>query len=449
MKYEPVSFYDVTGSYVYVLLGFFAQLYLLSSTAIYFTLEEELQEHLGLSKETIINYFAFFSILLLLISLTFKWTRPVKVEEALIVIFLWILLRNLMPKDCTCCQHAPPSVTLFHNNNNQGHSPEIPKAPRAPQEYRKENQEPSIEENEPPDKHEPITTTSVEGECDWQPFNLLYSVLCVLAMASSFLMNARHYWVSLIFTVVAIMLMIVTTLIPVSCNQFNQATVNTNLLKFTLYSIVWFLARRMRLTECVLIQQYHKSIEILYSYKDHQQNHLLCGVKHKNKRRKGTTNTCHHYHDECDDIARFIVDDSHSFIPRTLFEKLDTLCHVVLKQHHPQKQEAGAPHKSEMERARRFASQLHNMKQVHAIHCEFSGKRWMGSLFSWKHRFYDYEMQNIFDLTKTLWILNICPVFLVFVFFEYFLIHYHIYWNIKELTCLIQRVKVMHHIRDG
>lgn len=284
-------------------------------------------------------------------------------------------------------------------------------------------------------------------------------------------MNARDDMVSLGFTVTTIVLVILTTIIPVSCNRFDQADITTNLLKFTLYSIVWFLNRRMRLSERVVSIQYLKSMEILYSYDDSEQNHLLCGVKHDRvfiKKRKKTcqltsnNNTArrngnrllshHETSEECDSVAHYVgmagyagtMDQSCSsthLIPKPLFKNLDNLCHNVIHHNNPGSTSRAYKGKVDDGMARNFACQLRNLKKIHGIHNRFN------SFFSWKHRLYDSEIQNIFDLSKTLWILNICPVFLLFVFLEYLLLNYHTHTNIKELKCLIQHVKVMRHVQ--
>lgn len=445
-----ITFADVTNGYIYVLFGFLAHMYIICSGSIYFALEQEISSHLDVTKETLINYFAFFSIILLIISLALKWTWPIRIEEPLLVFFIWILLRNLIPKECLCCgattaesnQHlidalakaaaaaAPPTLTLI--------SPDT--APPTPQ--------PEItgeSKHKKPPEH-----------CPWQDFDLIYSVLCVTVMISSFLMNARNRIFSMFFTVLAIVLMIFTSLIPVSCNQLSVANANLNLLKFTLYSIVWFVNRRMRLTEHILFINYFKSIRILYSYQDCHQNHLLCGIKHNKTKKKRintatTTNNANtsyqrHCDDVCDDIAHFINGDEDCLIPRSLFNNLDELAKVVLKQK-PRCDKATGNAYVSTERVSQFAWQTHQMLKIHQIHCSFNAKRWFGNFFSWKHRSYNTDILNLFDLTKTFWILNVCPIFLVFVFIEYFLLLYHISWNIKELQCLIDRVEVMRHIR--
>lgn len=432
---RKVSFSDVTSSYVYVLLGFFGHLYIIFSTSLYFSIETELQQRTGLSKETLINYFACLSIIFLLFSLALKWTWPIKFEEAIIVICIWILLRNLLPKDCPCCNPPPPTVVLT------GDEVAVVVASQSPPSLGDGRTVATIneEEEKPPD----------DQGCQAEPFNTIYAVLCVIVMIASFIMNARSWLVSVLFTGLAIMLMIFTTLIPTSCNQFTQANVNTNLLKFTVYSVIWFNNRRKRLTEQVLVTQYRKGMHILYSYNDHQQNHLLCGVKHHhhpyNKLKKKKYKPRYqqqHLADQCDDIACFLCqEECDSLVPRPLFDRLERLsCAIIQPSDMSSRSYRG---RADIERARHFVCQLRNVKKIHDIHTRFC------DFFSWKNRSYDSEIQNIFDLTKTLWILNVCPIFLLFVFLEYILINYCIHSNIQELRCLIQRVKVMTHIRGA
>lgn len=374
---QQVEFGDITTRYIYVLFGLFAHLYIIFSSSIYFALEEEFQEYLGVSKEVVVNYFAFFSIILLLISLAFKWTAPIKVQEVLIVFFLWILLRNLIPKECIAGAECGDGTIFPH-------------------------------------------------------FNLLYSFLCVLVMLASFMMHARRYGVSVFFTIVAIGLMILTSVIPVSCNQLNNANINTNMLKFTLYSIVWFVNRRMRLTEQVLANQYVKSLRILYTHAYHtegeQTDHLMTSFE------------------ESDDFS----------IPTVLFEKLEYLTRSIA--HHRQQESkrkttgrdsnnssigAGKMSREEVHQKTMFRAQLNNLTRIYRIHREYKANRWFGGFFSWKNRFYETEILNIFDLARTLWILNVCPVFLIFSFIEYLLILYQTKWNIDELRRLIQVVELM------
>lgn len=450
-----ITFSDVTNGYLYVLFGFFAHLYIIFSSSIYFALEHEITHHLGITKETLINYFAVFSIIILLISRSLKWTWPIFIEDALIVLCIWILLRNLIPKECLCCS-AP--ILIIHStmaNVTDGAAPTPnPMPPNT-----------TINSNEdiPPDrgkKRDFIEEEDEESEhCPWHNFNIIYSVLCVIVMLSSFMMLARNYFISMFFTILAIVLMIFTSLVPVSCNQLNAVNANTNLIKFTFYSMIWFLNRRKHLSEQCLCAQYFKSFRILYSYEDCRQKHLLCGVKHtknSNKyrtKKKYTTTTLRHTEDVCDDISCFIEGDQDCLIPRPLFDNLEELCKVVLN-HRARCEKAAATAISNNNintehdhNVRHFAWQLHQIIKIQQINRSYNERRWFGNFFSWKHRFYDTDILHLFDLTKTIWILNVCPIFLLFVPLEYFLMTSHTSWNIQELQCLIERVKVMSHIR--
>lgn len=365
----PIKFGDITTRYIYVLFGLFAHIYIISSSSVYFALEGVFEETLGVQKDVIVNYFAFLSIILLLVSLALKWTWPIKVEECLIVILLWVLLRNLLPRECLCCG----------------------------------------------------ASTCVDSL--WFYFNIIYSVLCVCVMIASFMMHAQRYAITVFFTIVAIGLMIITTLIPVSCNQFDHTNINTNLLKFTLYSIVWFVNRRMRLTEQVLTNQYIKSLHILYTHA--------------------------HYTGDEDRIYHNNAGEDDCSIPTILFKRLESLSHSIIQQQQRNKREGkngigiGRLSREEVHKRTTFRAQLNNLARIHRIHREYKEKRWFGGFFSWKNRFYDTEVLNIFDLTKTLWILNVCPIFLVFTFIEYFLILYQTKRNIDELQRLIQVVELM------
>lgn len=429
---KSVNFSDVVNGYIYVLFGFIAHIYLVFSSSLYLSLFNKEALIVGVSNTTLVNYFALISIFILLFSLYSKWTWPFKVEEVLIVFFIWVLLRNILPKDCACCNPPPPTAESMGIHIDG----KAPTSTPTKEETSTDVLVSKIEE----DKIKPPEDCS-----GWQNSTILYSVLCVLVMLSSFLMNARNNAISIAFTVTTIVLVIFTTLIPTSCNQLNVADFNTHLIKFTLYSIVWFLNRRMRLSERILSIHYLRSIQILYTYEDTHQKHLLCGVTHKKRRKqfnyRGTLNR--HCHDECDEIDYFINECTleEALIPRPLFDKLDLLCNSVIMQKNPQGSSRLYRDRVDEVKARHHASQIRNVQKIHHIHHEYN------HFFSWKHRLYDPEIQNIFDLSKTLWILNVCPLFLLFVLLEYFLLNYHIHWNIKELKCLIRHVKVMRHIQ--
>jgi hypothetical protein len=447
-----IKFSDVTNRYIYVLFGFFAQLYIVASTSLYFSIQEQFQESLGISKETVINYFSFFSIIFLLLSLSLKWTWPIKIEEALIVIFIWILLRNLLPKDCLCCNtdtSGNPIVT------SEGEVQEQQVKYPSPPHLEKENEPAPL----PTSKKKRAGEEEQQTEnCPWPNFNVVYSILCVIVMLASFMMTSSHYIVSVLFTIVAIVLMIFTTLVPISCNQFNQSNLNENLLKFTLYSIVWFVNRRQRLTELVLTSEYLHGIHILYTYQDDCAQHLLCGAVHHKHKKSSPQNKKkpHNTIGECDEIANFIVNESSCSIPKLLFQKLERLHLSVTrfkeKEKEKMEQQQQKKHKQQQQQQQNaeirkrnymFNLQLSNMIKICGIHQRYKERRWFGGFFSWKYRAYDTELLNIFDLTKTLWILNVCPLFLVFVFIEYILILYHSKLNIDELRSLICVVKLM------
>ena len=83
---------------------------------------------------------------------------------------------------------------------------------------------------------------------------------------------------------------------------------------------------------------------------------------------------------------------------------------------------------------------------IYEIHQKSVEGRWLNSFFSWKNRFYDSNLQNIYDLTRTIWILNVCPSFLAFIVLEYLFIIYNIRWNKKELHDVMIRAKSMSFI---
>ncbi len=331
-------------------------------------------------------------------------------------------------------------------------------------------------------------TTATGDQCNWTVFTIVYSLLAVAPMLISFLINARSRWVSLLASVISLLLMIGATLIPISCNQFDPANVNLNLVKFTLYCIIWLINKQMRLTEIVLSNQYRRSIEwvMAYRYKRVAHRDALDELIYRNTSDEielyggdGTTQymstleeeSHYYYYYQPQGVTKPVVPQATSGRPSSsdeqplhIFRTLERL-QVNIKERNDkkirelvgggsgkkkgnqknQKRSLSVPAQLTREDIE-FNAILAHLLMISDVHRRSVEGRWLNSFFSWKNRFYDASLQNIYDLTRTIWILNVCPGFLAFILLEYLFIIYNIRYNKIELAEVMIRAKSMSFI---
>jgi hypothetical protein len=230
---QPLRYADLATHYVWVLCGLFAHIYITFAVSLYF--EMGLHLELGISRESLVTYFSLLSIVLLLLTMNTHLSWPLRVEEALLVIFAWILLGNLIARDCMCC--APPvELPLL-----------APTASLA--------QAPSLGEVYAPLDPVVVILTPPAG-LSFGSVDLLYTLLCLVLLGLGFALDARSQPLVLAALCLVVALIVAALLLPLSCNQFTFIDYNILLLKFTLFNIVWYYQRYLRLTERVLLDTY-------------------------------------------------------------------------------------------------------------------------------------------------------------------------------------------------
>ncbi len=508
-KDSDLKFHDVINRYGYLLSGLAAVIYLIFTSTFFWWLQEDIGD--TLQQYGIVNYFCIFSIIVLCISIARQWSWPIKVDEALLVVFLWVLITNLLPRDCPCCaDNTPPIEDLSVKQQpdvqtNQEKSVEkqdidtntvvalVKEPDKAPAATAKKQQQ-QFKSNPPTMTSFLQYTAQAVNECNWPAFTIIYSLLAVAPMLVSFFINSRNIFVSYLSTIVSLVLMIGVTLIPISCNQFTLVNVNINLLKFTLYCIIWIINKQMRLTETVLSNEYQKSINLIYFYMDKRQgkdldDRLISNGTYEPEEEDKTGVNQHqkvvdygyqfypsnstapysynnHYKHQTPvppqkksyAPSKPLVNEEPVKIFKTL-ERLDTNIRERNDKKYrelfnssntstPQNRKKKAPSAPKIltNDDMIFNAILAHLLLIYEVHQKSTDGRWLNSFFSWKNRFYDANLQNIYDLTRTIWILNVCPSFLAFIIIEYLIIIYNIRWNKNELAKIMEMTKSMSFI---
>jgi hypothetical protein len=93
-------------------------------------------------------------------------------------------------------------------------------------------------------------------------------------------------------------------------------------------------------------------------------------------------------------------------------------------------------------------SQVNLIQLITNIASDYYKDFWLTRLVSWKNRYYREVINYVIDIARTIWILTICPIYLIFVGIVILWILYYIRINSNELKQVLLIRKVM-KIIDG
>ena len=372
MQKRILKFGDITNRYSPIIFGFAAQLYVLISVSLYYLLEYEFNLHLGITRQQLITYYSLFSIILL-VCLRYQTitAQPIIIADALIVIFFWLLLGNLLIIDCQCCSTGDPNSL----------------------------------------------------SCFWQNNQLLYSLLCVSLMFISFLFNSTNYYLSIVIKTIGLVLLLFVPIIPITCNQFLLQTVDINIIKLSLFIIIWLIYRRLRLIEIVISNEYMKSIAILKSYSEYKSIFENTPQSTKKEKKKVVDGDVLFSVGMIEEPVK--IDYT---IPSNLFSEIER--HNLLADEYVNNSNNNKKrNRDESSVNTMFEVQLRNFLQIHEIHRSHYDKKY----FSWKNRYYETQLLFILDLASTIWILTVCPLYLFFIAIQFVVLLYNITESNTEL----------------
>jgi len=95
-----------------------------------------------------------------------------------------------------------------------------------------------------------------------------------------------------------------------------------------------------------------------------------------------------------------------------------------------------------MKRGQDTPKQIHNFEKLSKTNRKYSSI----CFFSWKNRSYNERIIYLIDISRTLWILAICPIYLFTVIVILFWLGYYIRVNVTELSNTNRTVEMMDHL---
>ncbi len=339
---KSARLWDAVRSYQYLVLGVLAHLYVL----LLVTLASEAQL-IGVDAQALVNYVALASLIVLIVSRALRWSWPMLLEEALLVLFLWVLLSSLLAAHAPCLtlssvatdatlDTGPPSLPLALLPQQAGDNDTVSVASVAPADDVVVH---SLDEDAAVPLHTALWGHLSGASCASEPFDQLYSALCVLLALCAFAVDVRHYWLSLLFRGATLLLLVLVAVLPSQCALFSLGDLNVLIVKLTLYNALWFLGHYARMTQQLLGRTYATAL------------------------------------------------DCQAEPPRALFDAVQ------------QRLRRGG----EEERAR-VQQKLARLP---------TRAPWITRWLSWKHRAYAAAMLLVVDCGRTLWLLLVCPWWLV------------------------------------
>lgn len=239
--------------------------------------------------------------------------------------------------------------------------------------------------------------------CFWQNNHALFSVLCVALMFVSFLFQAANLAAAIFFRLTTVALLLVVPIVPVSCNQFLFNELGVSTLKLLLFVTLWYLQRRLRLCETALANAYTRAMALV---RDH--------------------------YDGLPPPQTYCGGGGDLSVPLHLFRSLDELM-VRVKEHRQRRQRQRT--------LRELDIQLESLTRIYEIHLQCRDAAW----FSWKTRSYDASLLFVFDLAGTVWILVVCPWFLLFIGVQVPLLFCSLWRTLDELRVVSKYVKFMQY----
>jgi hypothetical protein len=359
----------------------------------------------------LMSYVSIISIILLYISLSLKFTWPVRIEETLIIILLWILISNTFNTHCHCCTTAVTSASNVDSNATNVTAAAT------------------------------VVTTTTTDLCQWEWFSIVYSVLCIVTAVLSFLSDIKNRYLAAIVRLSSFALMMFMIFIPVSCNQFKFMDMNVSILKITLYNILWNMNRYMRFTENVLESEYKKCFDTLQDYD------ITFTRKQKKKRSNDITS------ESPTTLINVPKTQLMTLSPRDLFETIE---HIGSKLNQKDLVFKSSPTSNSLayynssKKRYHASSQISLIQKAYMIASRYSKDLWGTRLISWKNNPVYHDLVNyLIDITRTIWILAICPIYLFIVILFILWLLYYIRVNANELKHILLIRKVMTIIHEN
>lgn len=396
----------------------------------------------------------------------------------------------------------PPATPIGSNNTNNETRPEQDAKTHEKRTHREEgiyNAEDDEEDNVLGIIANSLTAMS--HPCGWGQINVYFSLLCIVASLLSFLCDVDNRALSLFFRIVSLVLTALIFVLPIACNRFRMTSIGLLIIKITLYNIVWNMLRFKRIIQFIIEGLYRRSIELIQKYGQVFDNYDA-DIEELEQMLRGQqappTSTGYHiprskqqqqhlypeeyeaYDDEEDDdddsayekkryeTSVAILKSLSVSSPYAIFKALDRVHELVVEarkkqrrlevlrnmpmgrtgneplknnRHHNQQQNTKRPYE------RNAPQQILYFQQLNKVSKKYS-ETWC---CSWKNRHYNERIIYLIDISRTIWILAICPFHPLLLFLLGFAViaalGYYIRIDVRELseaTHVIEKMNTTH-----
>lgn len=416
-------------------IGLFGHILSILFVGLYGILDESIadvthfhMESLGftLERDLIVHAITLLTLVLLYVSFALKLTWPLRIEEMLVIIVIWVWIGNVFdtgggggimcdsPTWWTTAAIPPQqqpndTVVVIASdvvNANLHHLPQP--------------------------HHHPILS---QLPCGWSLFGVYFSLVCIGSSLLSFVANTRNYCLAFLFKTLTVLTTVVLFVVPLACNRFRLISTPVLILKLTLYNLAWNMNRFMVDTQCDIVGNYNKAGHIIEMIG----NNTV--PSHHTPRRRRVS----HYDneddgddsdtdeddgdDEEDEIVHY-SDDSRPrrLVPINVFRALE-------------KTNRKARHLAPTTRRLTIEQKVHTEQLGYFSSLYKTSRKYRPSCFwSWRYRGHD---DAVSDLTRTVWILAICPLYLFVAVIFLFILAYYIRRNQLELNATEKTLVLM------
>lgn len=361
--------------------------------------------------ESLLDLLAIIGVIGLVIVLSMRWTYPMSNEEPLIILLVWILLSSrITATHCFCCR--PPAPTGLDAAALAAEGAVV-------------------------HHHAPVDPEEVDfmlaawqllvDECRAESFNFVYSLLCVVLVLASFLTELRSYWVSLLFRLVsgvllgAVVLLLIVS--PSLCSKFSIRVDDgfATVARITLFNCIWWINHYRRATERLLESDYAEAA--LHT------TERLATKSDAPQRRTTTPRGLFLYIAK---LVRYLDTSESAAQPVAPLTTTSTPArHPLLPLARADDELRGLPPRLEPERAvgETLAEILAGLAQL--SHAYSSGL--LSGVVSWKNRAHSKHVLHLLDLAHTVWLLVVCPHWLLLAPLEILWLLYYVRLNTCEL----------------
>lgn len=396
-----------------------------------------------LERDFIVHGITILTLVLLYVSFALKLTWPLRIEEMLVIIVLWAWLGNVFGAGTTAMCDSPFWWYTATSTTTTG-TAATAVTQQPPNDTVVVIASDVVNANlhhlhTPPHAH-PIFS---HLPCGWSLFGAYFSFVCVGSSLLSFVANTRNYCLAFLFKTLTVMTTVVLFVVPLACNRFRLMSTPVLILKLTLYSLAWNMNRFMIDTQNDIVGNYNKAGRIMRMTRYDTQSMALRPRASHYEEDSGDDSASENETTMNSDDEDYGGDDdddddytagyrSRRLTPIKVFRGLDKT-NKEARRLTPTNRRLTAEQKIQVQQLSYFSG-LYKTSREYRPSC----------FWSWRYRGYD---DAVSDLTRTVWILAICPLYLFVVVIFLFILAYYIRRNQLELHATEKTLVSMEELR--